>query len=211
MQADEKTRFETAVRHFDEANALDPNLETLDGAPMARELVYSRWLEAWVLKLCPEASTELRLAARSQHLCRWMIARDKFPKTRAGYLKWREALKSFHADKAGEILRQAGYGEDVVRRVQSLIRKENFTDDPETRVMEDALCLVFLEHQLVPLADKTSEPKMVNALRKAWAKMTPTARQIALNLNYAAREKALIEKALAKGTPAGEATDSSAS
>ena len=56
----------------------------------------------------PKASEPLRLAARCQHLCRWMIPRDSYPMTRAGYLKWREDLKHFHAEKAGAILRELG-------------------------------------------------------------------------------------------------------
>src|SRR5438105_4176918 len=74
----------------------------------------------WVLRLCPNASEELRLAARSQHLCRWMIPRDSYPRTRPGYLQWREALKKFHAQKTGEILRGLGYPESVIARVQNL-------------------------------------------------------------------------------------------
>jgi hypothetical protein len=37
---------------------------------------------------------------------------------------------------------------------------------------------------------------MINALRKSWNKMTEQARVEALKLNYAPRERALIEKAL---------------
>ena len=96
------------------------------------------------MRLCPEASEELRLAARCQHICRWEIPRGTYPMTRAGYLKWRADLKKFHAQKAGEILREAGYDETTIRRVQDLNLKKNFPDDPETRVLEDALCLVFL-------------------------------------------------------------------
>src|SRR5207253_551476 len=123
-----------------------------------------------------------RLAARSQHLCRWMIPRDSYPRTRPGYLQWREALKKFHAQKTGEILRGLGYPESVIARVQNLNLKKNLADDPETRLLEDALCLVFLEHQFTELAAKTTHDKMINALQKTWKKMTPSARAIALEL-----------------------------
>ncbi len=116
--------------------------------------------------------------------------------TRAGYLKWREALKQFHARKAGEILREVGYPEDVIARVQSLNLKRNFPHDAEGRVLEDALCLVFLEHQFHDLASKTAEDKMINALQKAWKKMTPAAQALALQLPYSQREKQLLDQAL---------------
>ncbi len=116
--------------------------------------------------------------------------------TRAGYLKWRADLKKFHAQKAGDILRELGYTEDLIRRVQDLNLKKYFPDDPEARVLEDALCLVFLQFQFAGLAAKTDEDKTINALRKSWQKMTDAARAEALKLNHAPREKALLDRAL---------------
>jgi len=189
-------RFATALQRFDEANSRDPNQLDADGKPRPRELVYAEWLTGWVLRLCPEASETLRLAARCQHLCRWLVPRDSYPMTRAGYLKWREDLKKLHAEKAGEILHQVGYPEEVIRRVQHLNLKKGFPDDPEGRVLEDALCLVFLEHQFSELANKTSEEKIINAVQKSWKKMTPAGRQWALKLDFPEREKSLIGQAL---------------
>ena len=197
FQPRDAARFEAALRRFDEENSRDPNTEPDAGAARPREWLYAQWLTRWVLQLCPDASEELRLAARCQHICRWMVPRNSYPMTRPGYLQWRQKLKEFHAQKSGEILRQAGYPPETIARVQSLNLKKNFPDDAEVRVLEDALCLVFLERQFGPLARKTSEEKMVNALQKAWKKMTPAARALALQLPFSAAEKALVEKALA--------------
>lgn len=197
FQSRDPKRFEAALRRFDLENSRDPNKVLLGGIEQPRELVYATWLTDCVLKLQPEASEELRLAARCQHLCRWMIPRDTYPMTRAGYLQWREALKKFHAQKAGEILREAGYPEETIARVQSLNLKKDFPQDPETRVLEDALCLVFLEHQFGELARKSSEQKMINALKKSWKKMTPAAQTYARGLVYDPLEKELLAKALA--------------
>ena len=194
--ADSK-RFERALQRFDEENARDPNLLEIGGVKHPRELIYAQWLTDWVVRICPTASAELRLAARCQHLCRWMVPRSSYPMTRAGYLQWREGLKKFHAQRAGEILREVGYPEEVVTRVQSLNLKKDFPRDPETHVLEDSLCLVFLEHQLSDLADKTADEKVVNALQKSWKKMTPAAREFALQLSYSPRAKTLLDKALA--------------
>jgi Domain of unknown function (DUF4202) len=196
FQPSDPARFAAALRRFDEENSRDPNSEQEAGTKHPRELLYAQWLTQWVLKLRPDASEELRLAARCQHICRWMMPRDSFPMTRPGYLQWRQKLKEFHAQKSGDILRQAGYPEETIARVQSLNLKKNFPDDPEVRVLEDALCLVFLEHQFVTLARKTSEDKMVNALQKSWKKMTPAAHALALQLPFSSAEKALVEKAL---------------
>src|SRR5277367_4291602 len=109
-------KFEAALRRFDEENSHDPNQE--NGRP--RELLYAERLTNWVLRLSPNASEALRLAARCQHLCRWHIPRSDYPMTRPGYLKWRADLKKFHAQKAVEILRKVGCDENLIRRVQDL-------------------------------------------------------------------------------------------
>jgi len=186
-------RFDAAIARFDEENSRDPNLEI--GQP--RELIYAQRLTDWVNKLSPTASEPLRLAARCQHICRWQSPRENYPMTKPGYLKWRADLKKFHADKSGQILKEVGYDDTTIRRVQDLNLKKNFPVDPEVRVLEDALCLVFLEFQLTTLAAKSDDEKMINALKKSWDKMTETARAEALKLNYGEREKALIARALA--------------
>ena len=166
-----------------------------------RELVYAKRLTDWVLKLEPAASEALQLAARCQHLCRWTIPRDSHPMTRAGYLQWRTTLKKFHAQRAGEILREAGYEEDLITRVQSLNLKKNFPDDAESRVLEDALCLVFLQHQFGDLVNKTEHDKMIGVVQKTWKKMTPQAQAIALTLDFTAAEKVLLEESLKPARP----------
>lgn len=190
-------RFERALRRFDEENARDPNRESTEGADHARELLYAQRLTDWVLRLKPDASETLRLAARSAHLCRWAIPRNAYPLDRPGYLRWRQELKKFHAAKVAEILKEAGYDELSISKVQGLVSKSAFPSEPDSRVLEDALCLVFLQWQLGPLAAKTSDEKMINAVQKSWKKMTSDAREFALKLDYSPRDRDLLDRALA--------------
>ena len=192
----EPARFREAIRRFDELNAADPNRETAERALQPREWLNARRLCEWLMTLAPDASEPLRLAARCQHLCRWEIPRANYALTRAGYHQWRNELKKFHAEKSAMVLRAAGYPEEVVTRVQDLNLKKNFPADAESRVLEDALCLVFLQFQLAELARKTEDDKVINALQKSWQKMTPLARDYALKLGYDARERDLLERAL---------------
>ncbi len=205
FQARDLARFEAAITEFDAQNSADPNRVNTEAGLQPRELVYAQWLTAWVLRLDPNASEELRLAARSQHLCRWMIPRESYPMTRAGYLRWRQDLKGFHADKAGAVLRRFGYPEEMVARVQSLNLKQEFPRDPDTRVLEDALCLVFLEHQFQELAAKLPREKMLSALKKTWNKMTSSARVYAQALPFTPLQRELLDQALKSPGPAGEA------
>lgn len=190
-------KFDEAIRRFDEENGRDPNQVVVAGVPHPRELLYARRLTEWVLRLNPEASERLRLAARSQHLCRWKIPRSSYEMTRAGYLKWRTELKKFHAARTAEILVEVGYDKKTIQAVQDLNLKKNLGRDAECQVLEDALCLVTLQYQLGDLVARTEPEKMVGILQKTWKKMSPTARAEALKLEYSDRERAVLQRALA--------------
>src|SRR5689334_16492169 len=93
-----QARFEEAVRRFAAANAADPNRIRTDGEIRPREVVDAERLVRWVMRMAPEASQALRLAAHCQHLERWKIPRSSYPEGRTGYLLWRKELGRFHAD-----------------------------------------------------------------------------------------------------------------
>lgn len=194
-----QARFDEAIRRFDAANAADPNRDLVDGVEHPRELLYARRLTDWVLRLQPEASEALRLAARCQHLRRWESPRNNHPMDRAGYLRWRADLKKFHAAQSGAILREishVGYGEEMIDRVQALNLKKDLGKDPDCQVLEDALCLVFLQYQLAEFVAKTHDEKVIKILKKTWAKMSEQGRAEALQLSYGERELALVKAAL---------------
>ena len=192
-------RLQRLLDRIDALNAEDPNTELADGAAQPRELVYARRLSAWVLRLRPDASEALRIAARGQHLRRWTIPRDRYERTRRGYLRWRETLKAFHADEVSRLMHEAGYLEAEIQRVRALILKKQIAADPEAQALEDALCLVFLETQFADLRQKTPEEKMIEVLRKTWKKMSAQGRAEALTLPLGNAEKALLATALKDG------------
>lgn len=189
-------KFDEAIRRFDEENSRDPHREESGGGSLPRELLYAQRLTDWVTRLAPGASETLLLAARCQHLCRWEIPRSSYEMSRSGYLRWRTELKEFHARKSAEILREVGYGEDLIGQVQDLNRKKNLGRDPECQVLEDALCLVTLQFQLTELIRKTDPEKMVGILQKTWKKMSDRAKAEALQLSLTAEERVVIEAAL---------------
>jgi hypothetical protein len=140
-------------------------------------------------------------------LCRWEIPRESYPAGRAGYLRWRRDLQQFHARKSGEILREVGYDDAMIARVQALNLKRDMDTDPDCQTLEDALCLVFLEHQLAEFALKTEAEKVVRAIRKSWDKMSERAREEALKLQYSASVRPLVEEALGEADGKGTLVD----
>ena len=189
-------RFNAALERFDQLNSKDPNVEELNGVRHPRELLYAKRLTDWVLRLSPNASETLQLASRCQHLCRWEIPRNSYAATRVGYLRWRAELKQFHAKGSAEVLRALGYPETTISQVQDLNLKSHFPYDSDCQILEDALCLVFLEHQLGPLASKATDEKLIGALQKSWKKMSVAGRTYARKIALGTREKDLLARAI---------------
>ena len=187
--------FAEAIAGFDAVHAEDPER---DASGQAKELLYAQRMSARLGALAPDASEPLRLAARCQHIRRWAIRRSDYPGGAAGYRKWRVDEANAHAQVAGEILGGAGYDAQQIQRVQALVRKEMLKRDPETQLLEDVGCLVFLEHYFAGFAQKHDEATLLRILRKTWAKMSPKGQQAALALELPAPLRAIVEKALAK-------------
>jgi len=187
------TPAQLAFAEIDAGHAEDPERDA-DGR--AKELVYAERMSAWLEKLAPQASEELRLAVRCQHLHRWAISRASYPEGKVGYLRWRKDESLAHARLAGEILRHAGYDVPVIARVQSLIKKERIKHDAEAQTLEDVTCLVFLEYEFAPFAAKHPEDKVIDILRKTWPKMSAQGQAAALDLSLPRHLRGLVEKAL---------------
>ncbi|GAA5494773.1 hypothetical protein Rhal01_00937 [Rubritalea halochordaticola] len=190
-------KLAAAFCKFDAANDQDPRKITVDGEEQSHETWYARRLTDWVMRLDPDPSESLLLASRCQHICRWQIPRSNYPEGRAGYLKWREELKKFHAEKAEEILREVGYDDETLAQVRELNLKKNLKNNPDCQTLEDSLCLIFLIHQFDALIMSTDEEKMIKIVQKTWAKMSERGQQEALKLSYSSQAKDMIEKALA--------------
>lgn len=193
----DNTRLTAAFRLFDAANAEDPNLEPdATGQPVPKEVLYAQRMTACLARVAPNAPEGVQLAARCQHIRRWVIPRADFPLTRPGYHQWRNALKKYHAELAGQLLAQAGYEATVIIRVQELVQKLRLQDDPEVQLLEDVICLVFLEYYFLPFAAQHPEEKVIEIVRKTWPKMTERGHALALQLPFTPEARALVEKAL---------------
>jgi hypothetical protein len=189
-------KMEKAFALFDAYNQQDPHTVIREGAEVPAEYFYALRLYHWVRRLQPAAGEPLLLASRCQHIGRWEVPRSRYPAGKAGYFSWRTGLAKFHAEKAGQLLEEAGYDPGMRRPVESLLLKEGLRTNPDMQVMEDALCLVFLEFQYEDFLLLHPAEKIIRILRKTWAKMSPTGREAALGLSFSEKGRALIGAAL---------------
>ncbi|MGZ0655107.1 DUF4202 domain-containing protein [Coraliomargarita sp. W4R72] len=192
-----ETRFCETIAAFDSLNSQDPNLIEVNGEAMPKELHDAFAMTRWVETLDANASEAVHLAARCQHLCRWEVPRSSYPEGRQSYLRWRADLKVRHAKKSAEILNSHGYDSAMVDAVSRINMKTGIKSNEEVQLIEDALCLVFLECQFEAYLDKWEDDKIIRILQKTWAKMSDRGHAAALQLKMSDRASALVQQALA--------------
>lgn len=190
------SRLHEALRRFDEANAGDPNTDVVDGREVPKELLYGQRMSACLDTFATDAPETVKLAARAQHIRRWEVPRASYPEGRAGYLKWRTDLYKRHGEIAGTIMKDVGYDDGTIERVQTLLRKRGLKTDPEVQLLEDVICLVFLQHYFHDFAKKHEEEKLISIVQKTWKKMTDEAHAVALDIDYQPEDLAVIQRAL---------------
>ncbi len=186
-----------ALLAFDLANSKDPNIEIVDGKETPKELIYGQRMTKVLTNFEPNASTALQLAARCQHICRWESPRSDYEMNRVGYLKWRADLKKFHAKKASDILSELGFDAKIIERVAFLLQKKQLKRDDETQILEDVICLVFLEYYYEAFSAKHTDEKVIDIIQKTWKKMSESGHAAALKIAYSEKGLSLIQKALA--------------
>ena len=180
---------------IDGAHGADPG-RTADGRPA--ELAYADRMEEFVARMEPGAAPILRLAARCQHLERWLVPRSSFPTGRPGYLAWRRSLYAKQAERARQLLLSAGVSAEEAGDAATWVSKTGLRTNPGTQALEDAAVLVFLESEIEAFAAQHSEyprDKFVEILRKTWRKMSPRAQELARCLELPAPIAALLAEA----------------
>ena len=166
------TKLQNVLDAIDHANAADPNLD--DGQPAS--LLYGQRMSDEVDRLFPSASDPLKIAARGQHIERWVLARSDYPEGRVGYLTWRRDLARHHAIRVAELMSEVGYHEEDISSAERMLRKEGIKRNDDVQALEDIICFVFLKWYFAPFAAKHDDAKVLDIVQKTARKMSDAAR-----------------------------------
>ena len=156
-----------ALAAIDAANAADPKGEAL---------IYGQRMNAELARLFPRASEVLQVAARGQHVERWLLPRSDYPEGKTGYLDWRREQGRRHADRVAGIMAEAGFPAVDGERVGVLLRKEGIKRDPEVQALEDVICFVFLKWDFARFAAERGAEQTLDIVQKTARKMSAEAR-----------------------------------
>ncbi|MEI9921638.1 MAG: DUF4202 domain-containing protein [Bacteroidota bacterium] len=178
--------FNSAIKKFDDYNATDPN---------GKEVLYAQRMSERLSQFKPDAPEYLKLAVHCQHIGRWTIPRNTYPEGKKGYIQWRNKLKDFHAETAGSILEDCGYDQETIDKVKDLLEKKDLRSNPDTQLLEDVVCMVFVEFYLDEFAARHDDEKVIDILAKTLKKMSPAAIAVATTFSLDPRTKELLARA----------------
>lgn len=160
-----------ALAAIDAANAADPKGEAL---------IYGGRMSAELAQLFPTASDVLAIAARGQHVERWLLPRSDYPEGKEGYHAWRREQGRRHGARVAGIMAAAGYGPAECDRVGVLLRKEGIKRDAEVQALEDVICFTFLRWYFAPFAEGREAGALLDIVEKTARKMSAEGRARAL-------------------------------
>lgn len=171
-------RLAEVLAAIDDANRQDPNLAPDDAGEYRPEAyLYGLRMTSELDRLFGEhASDVLRIAARGQHIERWLLKRSDYPEGRAGYLAWRRDQGRAHGERLAGLMADAGYPSETCARVGVLLRKEGIKRDEEVQRLEDVICFTFLKWYFAPFAAKHPHEKVLSIVAKTARKMSAESR-----------------------------------
>ena len=179
-------QFTAVIDAIDAVNAEDPRRIDVGGKPQPFETVYADRMTETLARLYPDASELLRIAARAQHIRRWQIPRDTYPRTREGYEKWRRGMRQLHAELVGGIMGKNGYSAEDIALVGTFLRKESLKRDADSQALENVVDVVFLGYYWDDFVTKFSDyddDKLIDIVGKTLRKMSSHGHAAALALD----------------------------
>ena len=199
MSFTQTEQFNAVIAAIDAVNAEDPRKITVDGKEYPYETIYADRMTKMLEQMYPDASELLRIAARAQHIRRWQIPRDTYPRNREGYQKWRLEMRQLHADLVGGIMRENGYSDEDIALVGSYLRKERLKREADSQALENVVDVVFLAYywdEFVAKFPHYDDDKLIDIVGKTLRKMSSHGHQAALALDMPPKTAKIVMAAV---------------
>lgn len=175
------TKLEQCIQKIDELNSVNE-----------KTLIQSKHMTEMLLQLYPQADEVLQISARAFHVERWIIPRTDYQMDRVGYLQWRTKLKEHHAERTSLIMQELGFEPHIIEETKKTIERKFIKSHTYSQQLEDIASLVFLKHEFDEFTEKHTTEKCVEIVNKTWLKISTTAKQFALTLNFSAKAKHIL-------------------
>ncbi len=184
------------LKALEESLTQDPRKAMFRGVLYPKDLIFTQRAVSWMSRLTADPSEDLLIAAWGHVVGRWKIARDQYPQGTHGYHQYRYAQTKLSCDQVERVLREKRFPDDRVKKIRSIMMNRDASPYPEGQMLEDALCLAFLELKFEGYISEWGEEKYSQILKNTWSKMSGAARELALKIDYSPEGLQLLKKAL---------------
>ncbi|KAK6502280.1 hypothetical protein TWF506_002863 [Arthrobotrys conoides] len=173
--------------------------------PSGQEIIYADNVENYLrILVAPEEPTNVQIiAARCQHLRRFLHPRSTYPDGKPGYLRWRRDLYTIQANYSTTLLSPLSLPETELEEISAAVAKKDLLIKskvhPTTVLLEDAAVLVFLSNEVEGFKkqhEEYDEEKWVGIVKKTWRKLSDRGKEEAGKLLPGLEEglRAVVER-----------------
>ena len=120
----------------------------IENSEIGTDPAHSISTHKWLLKLCPEASEELQIAALGHDIERGVNPRVG-KKNFSSYEEYKVEHMKKSAEIIGEIMKKFDYSGDSISKVQDLVGKHEVGGDKESDYLKDADSISYFESNII--------------------------------------------------------------
>lgn len=152
------------------------------------ELIHSRLVSKWVLRLKPDADEALKIAALSHDMERAVTGiteKDlKGDATPIEFAAFKKAHSMRSADLICKILERHDYPGETVQKVRRLVENHEFGGDEEANILMDADSIAYFEYNIPSYLKRNGEDRTRKKIRFMYERMSARAKGLVGKINY---------------------------
>jgi len=168
--------------------------EMEDGTFYPSELLYGKRMLAILEMVYLDSSYTIKLAVQCQHLKRWGIPRSDYPYDRRGYHEWRRVVMEYQLEQTQLILSNVNIEAVDIQFILNVLRNQGDKSNPDSQIIMDTACLVFLKWYMEAFAIKHESEKVLDILKKTMRKMSETGLYLISRLDLPVSTKQILEQ-----------------
>lgn len=154
-------------------------------SPCEEDPVHSKSVRNWVLKLKPDASEALQIAALAHDIDRGINGKEKIKNI--DKFRW-EQVKGIHGKRSAkiicDILKKYKYDKKIIDRVKYLVERHEVGGDEDAEVLKDADGISFFDYNVYFHFRDLGKEKTIEKIRYTFKRSSKKARQIIMNLKF---------------------------
>jgi hypothetical protein len=176
----------------------DEILETLKRSPIETEPIHAQAVLKWILILKPDADEALQIAALSHDIERGItgiMEKDLQDYSQIDNFKKEHALRS--AKIISEIMRKHGYQEEIITKVEILVKNHEVGGDDEANILRDADSIAYFEYNIPSYFKRNSRDRTKEKIKFMYKRIPENIKKIIDNLTYSDSDvKTIVNEAI---------------